>query len=890
MAYQALVGQFLGQYELRELLGVGGMGAVYLAYQNSLQRTVAVKVLRPELTADPEAVERFTHEARTSAALEHPNIVHIYDYGTQGDISYLVMQLLSGGSLAERLAQRAETEHPLLSLGEIAELLRQVGSALDYAHSRGVIHRDIKPNNILFDNLGNAHLADFGIARLLEATTTGLTGPGEVRGTFAYMAPEQWLGQKLTPATDQYALGVMTYALVTGRLPFESPTPAGVRHAHLNERPMPLRAYRPDVPEAVEQVIGRALAKKPEERFPTCMAFAQAFEGAIRERAGNRIAYFIVVMWHKIVGEIEKRVPLFIGLIKLTYFKIINTISLGMAYISRSIWPSIVNIIRFCKNYFIRLIWPKVVDVVRQGIAHFIRLIWLKVEGLRGLYRMPVFWVIAAIFTVAVIILVHEWWEPSPLSSREQTGTASAALLLVSETPTMPALVTLPPLPTNTPLFIPSKTPTPTNTATPTVTAIHVMGSVTLSTDTPKLTVDLREIARQTRSAILTLTATQWTSTPTPTYTQTPDAQATIDFVLTQLYYEDLTATATQWTPTFTLTPTQTATATPTPTLTPSYTSTPTSTFTATPTATATLQPITRRSIAHVQEWQRLVANSPIAGIAWSPDGQMLVSVGEDDRLQIWEVASGAVLAVLTGHWGDVNSVAWSPDGSRLASASADDTVRVWKAASGVALNVLTGHKADVNSVAWSPDGRLLASGSDDNTVRLWETAHGTALDILRVHTDWVNSVAWSPDGQRLASGGDDGTVQVWEMATGIVLKGHTNRVRSVAWSPDGRILASGSEDGMVRLWNMDNGTVLSVLANRRGPVLSVSWSPDGRLLASGSEDGTVQVWDMESRTALAVLTGHRRSVNSVSWSPDGRLLASGSADGTVRLWGVPND
>jgi serine/threonine-protein kinase len=172
MGVQNLTGQTLGQYELRELLGAGGMGAVYRAYQPSLQRTVAIKVLKPELTSDPGYIERFTREARTSAALEHPNIIPIIDYGTQQDISYLVMRLLTGGSLSERVAQRAGTEHPLPSLGEIADLLRQVGSALDYAHNQGVIHRDIKPSNIMFDNHGNAYVVDFGIAKLLEATAT----------------------------------------------------------------------------------------------------------------------------------------------------------------------------------------------------------------------------------------------------------------------------------------------------------------------------------------------------------------------------------------------------------------------------------------------------------------------------------------------------------------------------------------------------------------------------------------------------------------------------------------------------------------------------------------------------------------------------------------------
>ncbi len=875
MGVPNLTGQTLDQYELRDLLGAGGMGAVYRAYQANLRRMVAVKVLKPELTSDPGYIERFTCEARTSAALEHPNIIPVFGYGTQGDISYLVMRLLTGGSLAERLAQRAGTEQPLLSFGEIAELLRQVGSALDYAHGKGVVHCDIKPSNILYDNQDNAYLVDFGIARLLEATSTGLTGRGAVVGTSPYMAPEQWRAEPLTPATDQYALGVLTYMLVTGRLPFEAPTPAGLRHAHLNEHPTPPRAHRPDVPDTLTPVIERALAKQPGERFPTCTAFAQAFDGAIRGYAGKRVAYFIRLVWPKIVDVARQEI----------------------AYFIRLVWPRIVDVARQGIAYFIGLVWPKTVDVTRQGIAYFIRLVWPKISGVtspRSLHHRPAFWVMAALIVallavIALLVRGQGGGKGAP-SVMEQTGTALAALPTATETPTMPALVTLPPPPTNTLLFVLGATAASTDTPMPSATATWAAGLVILPTDTPKLTTNLREIARQTRSAMLTQTATQWTSTPTPTYTETPDLEATIAFELTQFYYEDETATATLWTPTSTLTPTQTATVTPTPTLTPSYTPTPTPTFTPTPTPTATLQPITSRSVAHVEELQRLMAGSLIAEVAWSPDGRLLASGSADGTVWVWDVASGVVLAVLAGHRADVNSVAWSPDGGRLASASDDDTVWVRDAASGAVLVVLAGHRADVNSVAWSPDGRLLASGGDDNTVRVWEAASGTALDVLRGHTDWVWSVVWSPDGRQLASGSDDGTVQVWEIAMGVALEEHTNRVRSVAWSPDGRLLVSGSEDGMLRVWSVANGAVLAVLAGHRGDVNGVAWSPGGRLLASGGADGTVRVWDAASGTALAVLEGHTDTVTSVAWSPDGGRLASASADGTVRLWGVPGD
>ncbi|MCD4686801.1 MAG: serine/threonine protein kinase, partial [Anaerolineae bacterium] len=291
MGIQNLAGQTLGPYELRELLGIGGMGVVYRAYQHNLARTVAVKILSQDLAKQPGYLERFNREACTSAALEHPHIVSIFDYGTQRNISYLVMQLLTGGALSDRLEQAIGTDKPLPSLGEISGVIKQLSSALDYAHSAGVIHRDIKPSNVMFDNHGNACLVDFGIAKMAESTQ-GLTATGVTIGTWGFMAPEQWRAEKLSPATDQYALGIMTYAMLTGQMPFEAQTPAGVMHKHLNEAPAPPHIKRDDLPEMLSVVIERALAKSPRDRFPTCTAFAQAFDGAIRGQTGERTAFF----------------------------------------------------------------------------------------------------------------------------------------------------------------------------------------------------------------------------------------------------------------------------------------------------------------------------------------------------------------------------------------------------------------------------------------------------------------------------------------------------------------------------------------------------------------------------------------------------------------------
>jgi serine/threonine-protein kinase len=288
---ETLAGQRFGQYEIRDLLGVGGMSAVYRAYQESLMRDVAIKVLPPSFASQPESIERFTREARTAAALEHSHIVPVYDYGNYGGLSYVVMRLLAGGSLGERLARNTPAEPKLPSLGETAQILKDLAAALDYAHSRGVIHRDIKANNVMFDDQGSAFLVDFGIAKLTNAANV-LTGTNVAMGTPSYMAPEQWRGESVTPAADQYALGVLTYAMITGHLPFEAPTPYALMHKHLNETPPAPDTWREDLPKTLGPVMEQVMAKSARNRYPSAGDFAAAFEQAIKGYEGEPTGFF----------------------------------------------------------------------------------------------------------------------------------------------------------------------------------------------------------------------------------------------------------------------------------------------------------------------------------------------------------------------------------------------------------------------------------------------------------------------------------------------------------------------------------------------------------------------------------------------------------------------
>jgi serine/threonine-protein kinase len=274
-----LTGTTLGKYELRELLGTGGMGAVYRAYDDSLKREVAIKVVNLGM-GGAELQARFIREAQTAARLEHSHIVRVYDYGIERDINYVVMQYLNGGSLAERMREAGFQGRSRASLTEVALLLEHLASALDYAHTQGVIHRDIKPQNIMFNNQGQAFIVDFGIAKILT-DASNLTGTSTTVGTPSYMPPEQWSVDNLTPAADQYALAVVTYQLVAGRLPFEADSVPSLWYKIEKEDATPLHIIRPDVSPSLMVVIARALAKTPSERFPNCTQFAQAFASAI---------------------------------------------------------------------------------------------------------------------------------------------------------------------------------------------------------------------------------------------------------------------------------------------------------------------------------------------------------------------------------------------------------------------------------------------------------------------------------------------------------------------------------------------------------------------------------------------------------------------------------
>lgn len=284
-----LLGRTVGTCELQSLLGRGGMGAVYLAQQSRPHRTVAVKTLMPAMFQDTNIQDafltRFRREADAIAALDHVNIMPIYEYGEQEDVAYLVMPYVTGGTLRQTLENRG-----ILPLNETLSIIDQIAAGLDYAHARGIIHRDLKPANILFHADGRVMLADFGLVKMLNETaeasnetTATLTGIGGVIGTPEYFSPEQATGNAIDRRTDVYSLGVVLYQMLGGRVPFTGSTPVAIAVKHTVELPPSLLRLNPAISPAIEAVVMKALAKKPEQRYASAGELAQALRAAITE-------------------------------------------------------------------------------------------------------------------------------------------------------------------------------------------------------------------------------------------------------------------------------------------------------------------------------------------------------------------------------------------------------------------------------------------------------------------------------------------------------------------------------------------------------------------------------------------------------------------------------
>jgi serine/threonine protein kinase len=821
MGVQNLSGQIFGHYELRDLLGVGGMGAVYRAYQPGLKREVAIKVLPVTLAAEPDYVQRFQREAETAASLEHPHIIPIYDHGVEQGTTYIVMRMLTGGTLADRMIQREADGRPLPSLSEIAELLRQIAGAFDYAHSRGVIHRDIKPSNIMFDHQGNAFLVDFGIAKLL-ASTSALTSTGAVMGTPLYMAPEQWRAELPTSATDQYALGVTTYQLLTGRVPFEAPTPYGLMIKHLNDTPTAPHIMRPDLSQDLTLTLERAMAKDPTRRFHTMTAFAQAFEGAIAGQPDEGTQFFTMPVARKPTT--------------MTF----GTRPTGTATARPSDTPP-----------------PPLTTTIRGGTPF---------------YRRPLTWVgavvLIAVLAAAGIVILGGKKDKEKTTSTPVAGVPSETPVL---TPTRSSgiviLASSTPTPETLPSPEPSVPPEPTSTsvpsASPTVAPTDTLQPTAQPSDTPVPTATLNTTATMQAIFNLQMTETAESATDTPT----PDLDATVQALAALA----MTGTAESWTDTPTRTPTETPTFTPAATDTPVPTSTLTLTATATATLTYTPVPTFTPFPTATPTPTALPSATPFGG----GSGQIAFVSERDGNREIYLMNSdGSNQSRLTNNAGKDWDPACSPLGNQIVFYSErDGNAEIYVMnLDGSNLRNLSNNPANEHHPAWSPDGSRIAFSStrSGNEELYMMNTDGSGVTQLTNNGGSDGGPSWSPDGQWIAFGSDrDGNSEIYIMSVAgsdlIRLTYSDGDDGAPAWSPDGRQIAFMSHrDGNWEVYVIDIvDNTLRNLTNAQSNDWWPEWSADGTQIAFISDrDGTGEIYlaDSDGRNP-------RRLTDPSSWN-----------------------
>ena len=850
----------IGPYKLLQEIGEGGMGVVWMAEQSEpIKRRVALKLIRGNF-AGKKVIARFEAERQALAMMDHPNIARVLDAGaTEAGLPYFVMELVEGIPITKYCDQKRLTIHERL------ELFIQVCDGIQHAHTKGIIHRDIKPGNVLvtqYDRTPVAKVIDFGIAKAMEAELTDktlFTEFGQVMGTYLYMSPEQAEMNALAidTRTDVFALGVLLHELLTGETPvtkrqFEEA--AGLQILHLIRSQEPSKASERVSTSSNEKVITKrglnrhqlattlrgdldailmvATANERDRRYKTAESLSSDVQRFLSGDMVTARAPSPAYRFRKLVARNRGLVTFVTAVIVLLIAAIAGT-SYGLleaeekATLARESEAAAID--SKGKEVAARRQADKIADSARDSemLARF-KLANARWDTNRAADAK------ATLQTIPPEYRDFEWH----FCNRHFLG--SYMTLYGHHNKVMDVA------------FSPDGEHILSASFDGVVKIWDgVMGRElrTLKADlthTSCLAVDPSgtRIASGGHDSI----ARVWNLA---TGEQLVEFEGHKETVITDLAFSpDGKRVAT---------------------------------------AGGADDTVKIWNAQSGDEIETLRGHTGlVVGVAFSPDGQHLASV-DYEAVRIWDANSFEELMVLRGHRAPLSSAAFSPDGVHIASCGHDETVRIWNISTGEELLRLhSDTQGGTHCLTFSPDGRRLAAGGIDRQIRIWEVKSGELVASLKGHAAIVNGLTFSTHGDRLVSGSMDGTIKVWKdlMTSGIdSVDGNQRSVKSVAFSPDGTKVISAGSDKTVMVWDGQTGEELLRLEGHLKGVNSVAYSPDGLRIASGSDDRTVRLWDANLGDHLATLNGHTGSVLSVCFSPTSDQLASASVDHTVRIW-----